>query len=290
MPESKQSNPKDALGVMKVPFHAIPSKPLIEIGLAMLEGGRKYGTHNYRAIGVRMSTYYDACLRHVISWWEGEDIDKDSGMHHVIKAISTLIVLRDSMHMGNCEDDRGIRYPNGIDLIFFNKMAADIIAKYPNCVEPFLEINKAMEEPSNQLKTAEAYGIGEYTEPIESQESQDERADETAGLELEDENRCSHGTMEAEVGAFEDEPTALNRSDDPNLRIWYCQAPGCMSRGPRNNVGNTSHFCDAHAEMREWLYCLEPDCVSRGMPNTETSGDKIFLCYKHKDFDYAKSN
>ena len=135
----KPTNPKDALGIKKVPLHCIPSAPLFELGLAMMEGGRKYGTHNYRAIGVRMSTYYDAVLRHVIAWWEGEDIDPDSGIHHIVKAIASLFVLRDSMFMKNCEDDRPVKYPDGLDMDKLNKLTENLIKKYPNCAKPFLE-------------------------------------------------------------------------------------------------------------------------------------------------------
>lgn len=137
MNEKKDSNPKDALGIKKVPLHAVPVKPLLEVGLAMMEGGRKYGTHNYREVGVCMSTYYDATMRHLMSWWEGEDIDPASGIHHIVKALASLFVVRDGMHMGNCVDDRPIRYPDGIDIEKFNKIAADLITKYPECEKPF---------------------------------------------------------------------------------------------------------------------------------------------------------
>lgn len=133
----KDSNPKDALGVKKVPLHAVPVKPLLEVGLAMMEGGRKYGTHNYRAIGVRMSTYYNAAMRHLMAWWEGEDTDKDSGVPHLVKAMASLFVVRDGILMGNCVDDRPIRYPDGIDMEKFNNLAADMITKYPECAKAF---------------------------------------------------------------------------------------------------------------------------------------------------------
>ncbi len=135
--QKKDSNPKDALGVKKVPLHAVPVKPLLEVGLAMMEGGRKYGTHNYRAIGVRMSTYYNAAMRHLMAWWEGEDIDADSNVHHLIKAIACLFVVRDSMHMGNCLDDRPVRYPHGMEMELFNGIAKCLIEKYPECAKPF---------------------------------------------------------------------------------------------------------------------------------------------------------
>lgn len=136
--QKKPTNPKDALGIKKVPLHNVPSAPLLEVGLAMMEGGRKYGTHNYRVIGVRASTYYDAAWRHLTAWWEGEDIDAASGLHHVTKAIASLFVLRDAMVMDNYEDDRPPRYPNGLGIDRLNELAAKMIEKYPECEAPFL--------------------------------------------------------------------------------------------------------------------------------------------------------
>jgi hypothetical protein len=139
MSETKPSNPKHALGIKKVPLHCIPCGPLMEVGLAFMEGGRKYGSHNYRKIGVKASTYYDAVMRHMMAWWEGEDIDKDSGVPHIIKTIACLFVLRDSVLMDNCEDDRPIKYPEGLKMKTLNDIAAEIIRAYPDCVEPFTE-------------------------------------------------------------------------------------------------------------------------------------------------------
>lgn len=161
--KEKPTNPKDALGVKKVSLHCIPCGPLLELGLAMLEGGRKYGTHNYRDMGVRASVYYDAAMRHIMDWWEGEDIDPDSGLHHVIKAMASLVVLRDSMLMGNCDDDRPYKYSNGLNILRFNKQAAKIIEKYPECVDPFLEKNRKYPKPLinklGPLMTEEAWEV-----------------------------------------------------------------------------------------------------------------------------------
>jgi len=146
-PRKKATNPKDALGIRKVPIHLVPMQVMSEVGLAMLEGGRKYGAHNYRDAGVRASVYVDAVWRHVFEqWWEGEDTDGDSGLSHITKAIASLVVLRDSMLMGNWEDDRPIRHPNGPDMQRLNAKASEIIDKYPNCVKPFLEKWKVVKE------------------------------------------------------------------------------------------------------------------------------------------------
>lgn len=106
---SKPSNPKDAIGIRKAPMSTVSAAVLAEVGVAMLEGAAKYGRHNYRAVGVQSSVYYDATMRHLMAWWEGEDTDPDSGMSHITKAITSLVVLRDAMIQGMLTDDRAPR-------------------------------------------------------------------------------------------------------------------------------------------------------------------------------------
>ena len=106
----------------------------------MLEGARKYGRHNYRVAGVRASVYYDAFFRHLGAWWEGEDIDEDSGLNHLTKAMACLVVIRDSMIRGNWIDDRPPKSKTGW-IQKLNKKAEEIIKKYPNALEPYTEFN-----------------------------------------------------------------------------------------------------------------------------------------------------
>ena len=102
----KDTNPKDAVGTKKPPFSTVSGPVFAEVGVGMLEGARKYGRHNYRVSGVRASVYYDAALRHLTSWFEGEDVDPDSGLSHVTKAICSLVVLRDAVIHDQLVDDR----------------------------------------------------------------------------------------------------------------------------------------------------------------------------------------
>lgn len=126
--DSKDTNPKDSVGVRKASLSCVPFNVLAELGVAMMEGAAKYGRHNFRAKGVRASVYYDALMRHVGAWWEGEDIDTDSGLSHVTKAIATLTVLRDAMMRYNWQDDRPPVSSNFyIDL---NQKASQIVDKY----------------------------------------------------------------------------------------------------------------------------------------------------------------
>lgn len=138
--ETKPTNPKDALGIKKPPLHCLSGPVVFELGLAMLEGARKYGSHNYRSMGVRASVYFDAAMRHLWSWWEGEDVDPDSGQSHLIKAMACLLVVRDSQIIGNWVDDRPIKNP--IDMNKLSEAVKILQEKYPKCAEPFIQATR----------------------------------------------------------------------------------------------------------------------------------------------------
>jgi hypothetical protein len=94
----------------------------------MLEGA-KYGRHNYRVAGVRSSVYYDAALRHLTAWWEGQDEDPDSGLSHIVKAICCLVVLRDAMHNEKLNDDRPPPLKDQGWVQKFNEKAKEILGR-----------------------------------------------------------------------------------------------------------------------------------------------------------------
>lgn len=139
---SKDTNPKDALGVLKARwFSFIPLQVLIGVGLAFYEGARKYAKFNWRIAGVKASVYVDAAVNgHIMRWYEGEDIDDISGVHHIDKAIASLMIMRDSMLQGNFVDDRPPRAVNiGKLLEEGEAVVAMMAAKYPNAKAPFTE-------------------------------------------------------------------------------------------------------------------------------------------------------
>jgi hypothetical protein len=141
----KQTNPKDAVGIKKAPITTVPLTVLAEVGIGMMEGARKYGRHNYRVDGVRASVYVDAAWRHISKFWEGEDIDPDSGLSHVTKAIASLVVLRDAMINDLWEDDRPPKAPEGF-FAELDKAAARVIEKYPDAKPPFTELGEMAKE------------------------------------------------------------------------------------------------------------------------------------------------
>ncbi len=134
-------NPKEACGVIKNPYSTISQAVMAEVGIAMLEGARKYGRHNYRTTNITASIYYDAVRRHIDAWWEGEDIDPDTGIHHVTKTIASLTVLRDSMIQNKIYDDRPPKTPPE-HREYIKGLMAGVLERLPKSVEPFTERNK----------------------------------------------------------------------------------------------------------------------------------------------------
>jgi hypothetical protein len=136
----KETNPKDGIGFDKAPmFSYIPRGVIAELGLAMLEGGHKYGRHNYRPAGVRVSIYLDAADRHMSAFWEGEDNDPDSKatLSHITKAIASLTVLRDSMIQSNFIDDRPPR--SNVNWKELHAETKKLNEQYPNPLPPYTE-------------------------------------------------------------------------------------------------------------------------------------------------------
>jgi hypothetical protein len=138
-PATKPTNPKDAVGVLKYAMSYVSAPVLAEIAVGMTEGGHKYGRHNYRVIGVRGSIYYDATMRHLMQWWEGEDLDPDSGLSHITKAITSLVVLRDAMIQGKFNDDRPPKTKTDWSADVNGRTKA-LDAKYPKKVPSYTEI------------------------------------------------------------------------------------------------------------------------------------------------------
>lgn len=135
---SKETNPKDAVGVRKWrQFTTVPLTVVAEVGAAMLEGARKYGRHNYRVAGVRSSVYIDAAMGHLMQYWEGEDIDADSGLHHVVKAMASLAVLRDAMLQDMLADDRPPKAKLDKVRDELQKTVEEIMDRWPDAVPPY---------------------------------------------------------------------------------------------------------------------------------------------------------
>ena len=104
--ELKDTNPKDAIGSTKLPFHLVPDTLKAYAALAFCEGATKYGAYNWRIAGVRASIYKSALERHLAKWWNGEDCDPDTGVPHLASVIACAGILLDAKLVGKLTDDR----------------------------------------------------------------------------------------------------------------------------------------------------------------------------------------
>lgn len=136
---TKLQNPKDGFGTLKACLSWVPEEVIFELAVAMAEGGFKYGGFNYLAAQPRATVYTDACKRHLFQFerlHEETDTESGAGLHHITKAIASLVVLRAAMISGGWIDDRGPPAPAGFlaDLGERMKMLAkafpDPVAKY----------------------------------------------------------------------------------------------------------------------------------------------------------------
>lgn len=152
VPFMKPTNPKDAVGIRKPRFFSGISWHVLRlVGIGMMEGAMKYGRHNYRPAAVRASVYFDATLEHLTSWYEGDDIDRDSKLSHIIKAICSLMVLADAEVTGNLVDDRPPRTRNVDELkAELQPLVDELFRKYPDPKEAYTHLNSVV----NVVKTA----------------------------------------------------------------------------------------------------------------------------------------
>lgn len=103
---TKLTNPKDHFGSRKVDISLVPFTMIISAARALLEGALKYGRFNWRICGVRASIYHSALQRHVAKWWNGQNHDKKTRVHHLDNAIACLAIIRDAELYGKLNDDR----------------------------------------------------------------------------------------------------------------------------------------------------------------------------------------
>ena len=99
-------NPKDRIGITKVPLSLLPPVPKAHTAMALLEGRLKYGLWNWRQEKVAASVYLDAAMRHISDWADLEEEAADSGVHHLGHACACLFIIMDAQRCGNLIDDR----------------------------------------------------------------------------------------------------------------------------------------------------------------------------------------
>lgn len=104
--KTSSPNPKDLIGIAKVPVGLFPSAGTILGAMSMKDGAVKYGPYNWREHPVKMTVYLDAMERHLLALRDGEDEASDSGVHHLGHILGCAAILADALAVGNLIDDR----------------------------------------------------------------------------------------------------------------------------------------------------------------------------------------
>jgi hypothetical protein len=108
------NNPKTLVALSKPRLSDVPPVALFALGAAMSDGASKYGRYNYRDTSATASIFYDAIVRHLADWYNGEDYADDSKVHHLGHIMASCAILMDSELHGTFKDDRDKRKSTSI--------------------------------------------------------------------------------------------------------------------------------------------------------------------------------
>lgn len=121
----KGNNPKDRMGLAKVPFSLIPSSAQVFMAMGLKVGAAKYGPFNWRIEPVQGRVYLEAAQRHLLLLLDGEDFDRDTGYHHGSFVLSTMAIYLDAMVHGTLIDNRAIAGSSGKLVAYFNELPGE---------------------------------------------------------------------------------------------------------------------------------------------------------------------
>lgn len=128
------NNPKTAFGAKKLPLENVPPSAICALAEAFADGAKKYGPYNWREKSISSSIYYGAALRHLTSWWDGEDFAEDSGLDHLHHALACISMLIDGKSVGKLNDNRPPKGASGQwqkNWLNAHKEVPDNVAKLP---------------------------------------------------------------------------------------------------------------------------------------------------------------
>lgn len=107
------TDPKRTQGVKKPRVSLVPPALTIYAAKAFEDGAAKYGPYNWRKTSVQADIYVEAALRHLMSWWDGEEVAPDSGVHHLGHAAACIAILLDAQACDALVDNRPPSGPAG---------------------------------------------------------------------------------------------------------------------------------------------------------------------------------
>ena len=83
----------------KIRYSLLPVGTVNQVVQVLEFGSKKYADNNWQKVPNARTRYYDAAMRHIDAWWNGELIDSDKGdqkgshLPHLAHAICCLMFL-----------------------------------------------------------------------------------------------------------------------------------------------------------------------------------------------------
>lgn len=101
----KKKKEADRFNEGKDPMHLVPPDAIRAMAKVLGYGATKYSENNWRK-GSKWSVPYASLMRHLLKFWEGEDLDEESGLPHVYHIIMNSAMLVEYYERFKDLDDR----------------------------------------------------------------------------------------------------------------------------------------------------------------------------------------
>ena len=100
------NNPKTQYGEAKPKMSHTPTESIKLLGQVHSMGADKYGAFNWREHQVSSTVYYDAAMRHLMAYFDGEDLDEESQLPHLAHVMACCSILLDAKDGETLNDNR----------------------------------------------------------------------------------------------------------------------------------------------------------------------------------------
>lgn len=77
----------------KLRWGLLPNAAVCEVIKVLMRGAEKYETDNWKRVPDARRRYYEAAMRHLTAWWDGERDDPEWGLSHLAHAGCCVLFL-----------------------------------------------------------------------------------------------------------------------------------------------------------------------------------------------------
>ena len=75
----------------KLQWGLVPWEEMEDVVRVLMAGAMKYSPDNWKFVPDARRRYFEAGMRHMTAWWEGERLDPDTGLPHLAHAVCCLL-------------------------------------------------------------------------------------------------------------------------------------------------------------------------------------------------------